>query len=68
VQIYGPATQVQLLGVAVVKLAPRRMAMLTVTMAAGTTCAAADNLSSYYGPIEHMLRTARFHLRLKAYR
>jgi hypothetical protein len=64
-QIYGPDTEFQLLGTAVVKLASHRMAALNVEATAAPTCAPSDDTAAYNGPIEHMLRTVRFHLALK---
>lgn len=65
-QIYGPATQFQLLGTSVVKLARRRMAQLIVEVTAAPTCQPGDKTEASYGAVEHMLRTVRFHLRLKS--
>ena len=64
-QVYGPDVQFQLLGSTVVKLAARRMAQLSVQLTAQPGCQAADKTETYYSPLKHMLRTARFHLRLK---
>jgi hypothetical protein len=68
VQIYDQPAGFHLLGTTVVKLAPRRMARLYVQLVGAPTCQVTDLVSSYDGPVEHMLRTARFDLRLTAAR
>jgi hypothetical protein len=65
VQIYGPAAQFQVLGTTVVKLASRRMARLEAQLTANPSCRPTDHTEAYYGSLQHMLRTARFHIRLK---
>jgi hypothetical protein len=63
VQIDGPGPGSQLLGGAVVRLAPHRMAQLGLEVVASDSCAQ-DEGAAAYGAIKHLLRTARFHARL----
>jgi hypothetical protein len=64
-EIYDPPAEFMAYGISVVKLASQRMAQLSANMIAAPTCQPADHTEAYIGPLEHMLRTARFHLRLK---
>lgn len=63
VQIEGAGPGFQLLGGAVVKLAKRRMAQLSVQVVAAPECAPTDGPAAH-GSIKHLLRTARIHARI----
>ena len=65
VQIYGPEAQFQALGTTIIKLAPRRMARLSAQLTAEPSCQSTDKTEAYYRPLKQMLRSARFHIRLK---